>query len=59
MWLTLSAQHLEQVSDNLYDLQSRFYDYRYDSIGGIKSHVATIKSIAHHLGEVGKPVEER
>jgi hypothetical protein len=29
MWLALSAQHLEQAQDNLYDLQARFYEYQY------------------------------
>lgn len=59
MWTTLSAQHLEQAADNLYDLQARFYEYHYQSGTDMKTHISEIKSIAHHLGEVGKPVEER
>lgn len=59
MWLALSAQHLEQAQDNLYDLQARFYEYQHKAGNDIKIHIAEIKSLAHHLGEVGQPVDER
>ena len=59
MWTTLSAQHLERATDNLFDLQARFYQYSYDASSNMKTHIAKIQTIAHHLGEVGRPVEER
>jgi hypothetical protein len=59
MWQALSAQHLEQASDNLYDLQARFYQYQYKEGNDMKTHIADIKAIAHHLGEVDKAIEER
>lgn len=59
MWQALSAQHLEQASDNLYDLQARFYQYQYNEGNDMKTHIADIKAIAHHLGEVDKAIEER
>ncbi|KAI9554976.1 hypothetical protein GHT06_020265 [Daphnia sinensis] len=59
MWQALSAQHLEQASDNLYDLQARFYQYQYKKGNDMKTHIADIKAIAHHLSEVGKAIEER
>ena len=59
MWQALSAQHLEQASDNLYDLQARFYQYQYKEGNDMKTHIADIKAIAHHLSEVDKAIEER
>ncbi|EFX62946.1 hypothetical protein DAPPUDRAFT_336172, partial [Daphnia pulex] len=59
MWQALSAQHLEQASDNLYDLQARFYQYQFKEGNDMKTHIADIKAIAHHLGEVDKAIEER
>ena len=58
MWQALSAQHLEQASNNLYDLQARFYQYQYEG-NDMKTRIADIKAIAHHLGEVDKAIEER
>jgi hypothetical protein len=59
MWQALSAQHLEQASDNLYYLQARFYQYQYKEGNDMKTHIADIKAIAHHLTEVYKAIEER
>ena len=59
MWQALYAQHLEQASDNLYDLQARFYQYQYKEGNDMKTHIADIKEIAHHLSEVDKAIEER
>lgn len=59
MWLALSAQHLEQAQDNWYDLQDRFYEYQQKAGNYMKLHIAEIKSLANHLEEVGRPVDER
>ena len=59
MWATLTAQHLERATDNQHDLLMRYYDYKYQSGTDMKNHIANIKSIAHQLGEVGRPIEER
>jgi hypothetical protein len=37
----------------------RYYDYKYQPETDMKNHIANIKSIAHQLGEVGRPIEER
>ena len=58
MWVNLTAQHLEQANDNLYDLQARFYQYQHKEPFSVKTHIAEIKAIAHHLGEVGKAVQD-
>ena len=59
MWTTLTAQHLERASDNQHDLLMRYYDYKYQPETDMKNHIANIKSIAHQLEEVGRPIEER
>ncbi len=60
MWTTLTAQHLERASDNQHDLLMRYYDYnKYQPETDMKNHISNIKSIAHQLGEVGRPIEER
>ena len=58
MWVNLTAQHLEQANDNLYDLQARFYQYQHKEPFSVKTHIAEIKAIAHHLSEVGKAVQD-
>lgn len=59
MWITLSAQHLEQAQENLYNLQARLYEYQRQINNDMKTHIAEIKSLAHHLSEVERPVDER
>jgi hypothetical protein len=58
MWRTLSAQHLEHAADNRLDVQARFYSYQYQPGTDMKNHIAEISSLAHHLGEIGLPVNE-
>ncbi|KAI9552221.1 hypothetical protein GHT06_022566 [Daphnia sinensis] len=59
MWNLLTAQHRERSADNQHDLLARFYDYKYKVGAGMKNHIADIKSIAHQLKEVGRPVDDR
>ncbi len=59
MWNLLTAQHRERSADNQHDLLARFYDYKYKVGASMKNHIADIKSIAHQLKEVGRPVDDR
>lgn len=59
MWTTLTAQHVERAADNQHDLLVRFYEYNHQVGTDMKNHVANIKFIAHQLGEVGRPVDEK
>jgi hypothetical protein len=55
MWNLLTAQHRERSAD----LLARFYDYKYKVGASMKNHIADIKSIAHQLKDIGRPVDDR
>lgn len=49
MWLRLSAQYLQNASDNKYLLQKQFYEYKFKSDHDVLTHIIAIELMAAQL----------
>lgn len=56
MWLRLSAQYLQNASDNKYLLQKQFYEYKFKSDHDVLTHITAIELMAAQLEDLGETV---
>lgn len=56
MWLRLSAQYLQNASENKYLLQKQFYEYKFKPEHDVLAHITAIELMATQLEDLGETV---